>query len=295
MLDKNIRELGINVLYANKHNTSDIIDVLNYLNIRVDTYSVCILIKGTVSLQYDQQMHYFEENSIFIVSSFIPFTSYPVYSDDFELKILTFASNMPIPLDFNQEFTQLITYYFARKFHPIKNLGSEELVRVKEVILLINNYLILSNDYAYRVDIIQSLFKVFFYELVRIVSKHAQLVDEKPTVKKKLFIDFFLLVKKNFKDNRELTFYSQQLFVTAKYLSEVVKLYYSSSAKKLIEDLVIHEAKYLLADQTIPIYEIADTLHFNDQSMFGKYFKNATGVSPKAYREELQKRVIQPI
>lgn len=295
MLDKNIRELGISVLYANQDNTHDIVDILNYLDTRIDSYSVCILLKGTISIQYDHKMHSFGKNSVFIISSFIPFISLPQYSEDFELMMLTFASNMPIPLDFSNEFTQMITYYFARKFHPINSLVEEELVRIKEVIRLVGDYLNLPNTYAYRVDIVQSLFKVFFYELVRIVSKYAQLIDEKPTVKKKLFIDFFMLVKKHFKQNRELTFYSDHLFVTPKYLSEVVKGYYGSSAKKLIEDIVIHEAKYLLADQTIPIYEVASELNFNDQSMFGKYFRNSTGLSPKAYRSELQKRIIKPM
>ena len=295
ILDIHLRTIGISVLYANQENTEEINDILNYVDSRIDTYSICILQKGSISIHYDQETHYFEENSVFIVSSFIPFNSSPVYSDTFDLVMLTFASNMPIPLDFSNEFTQMITYYFARKFHPISSLEEEELVRIKEVIRLVGDYLNLSNTYAYRIDIIQSLFKVFFYELVRIVSKYAQLIDEKPTVKKKLFIDFFMLVKKHFKQNRELTFYSDHLFVTPKYLSEVVKGYYGSSAKKLIEDIVIHEAKYLLADQTIPIYEVASELNFNDQSMFGKYFRNSTGLSPKAYRSELQKRIIKPI
>lgn len=295
MLDVNLRELGVSVLHANQNNTHAIDDVLNYLDSRIDSYSICILQKGTISIEYDQETHHFKENSVFIVSSFIPFTAYPQYSEEFELLMLTFASNMPIPLEFSNEFTQLITYYFARKFYPIKNLPAEELARIKEVIQMIDTYIQLDPSYAYRIDSLQALFKVFFYELVRMVTKYAQLIDEKPTVKKKLFMDFFLLVKKHMKQNRTLSFYSDQLFVTPKYLSEVVKEYYGSSAKKLIEDIVIHEAKYLLADQTVPIYEIATMLNFNDQSMFGKYFKNAANVSPKAYREELQKRLIEPI
>ncbi|WP_220485338.1 helix-turn-helix domain-containing protein [Myroides sp. WP-1] len=295
ILDTHLRTIGISVLYANQKNTEEINDILNYVDSRIDTYSICILQKGSISIHYDQEIHHFEENSVFIVSSFIPFNSSPVYSETFDLVMLTFASNMPIPLEFSNEFTQLITYYFGRKFYPIKNLPPEELVRMKAVIDLIHTYLDLDDQYAYRIDSIQALFKVFFYELVRIVSRYAQLIDEKPTVKKKLFMDFFLLVKQEFKVHRDLPFYSDQLFVTAKYLSEVVKVYYGASAKKLIEDIVIHESKYLLADQTIPIFEIASTLNFNDQSMFGKYFKNATGLSPKAYRDELEKKIIKPI
>ncbi len=34
------------------------------------------------------------------------------------------------------------------------------------------------------------------------------------------------------------------------------------------------------------IQQISDTLHFPSQSVFGKFFKRATGLSPREYREQ---------
>ena len=44
------------------------------------------------------------------------------------------------------------------------------------------------------------------------------------------------------------------------------------------------ECKALLSSTTMSIQQIADTLNFPSQSVFGKYFKRATGMSPREYR-----------
>ena len=55
-------------------------------------------------------------------------------------------------------------------------------------------------------------------------------------------------------------------------------------AEKII--LVILEAKAMLKSSEQSIQEIADELHFANQSFFGKYFKHHTGFSPKEYRKQ---------
>ena len=54
-----------------------------------------------------------------------------------------------------------------------------------------------------------------------------------------------------------------------------------------IQDRVILEAKLLLLDGNHNVQQVADALNFTSQSFFGKYFKNATGMSPKAYKESM--------
>ena len=58
-------------------------------------------------------------------------------------------------------------------------------------------------------------------------------------------------------------------------------------ALDFIEQYVITECKALLSSTTMTIQQIADTLHFPSQSVFGKYFKRVTGVSPREYRNRI--------
>ena len=49
----------------------------------------------------------------------------------------------------------------------------------------------------------------------------------------------------------------------------------------------MEEAKRLLADQTLAIYEVAEQLGFSDPYYFSRKFKQVTQLSPKAFREKL--------
>ena len=58
-------------------------------------------------------------------------------------------------------------------------------------------------------------------------------------------------------------------------------------ALDFIEQYVITECKALLSSTTMTIQQIADALHFPSQSVFGKYFKRVTGLSPREYRNRI--------
>lgn len=88
-----------------------------------------------------------------------------------------------------------------------------------------------------------------------------------------------------FRSQRNVTAYADQLTLTSKYLTETVKEITRKTAGEIIDDFVILEAKLLLDNPALSISEIADELHFSDQSFFGKYFKRHTGFSPKEYRQ----------
>jgi len=50
------------------------------------------------------------------------------------------------------------------------------------------------------------------------------------------------------------------------------------------------EARQLLSYSDLSVKQIAERLHFPNQSFFGKYFKQAAGVSPKHYRSNGARR-----
>ncbi|HET7002155.1 MAG TPA: helix-turn-helix domain-containing protein [Puia sp.] len=104
------------------------------------------------------------------------------------------------------------------------------------------------------------------------------------TRKENLVKTFTQLVQKQFRSLRNVTTYAEQLNITSKYLTEAVKEITGKTAGEIIDDFVLLEARLLLDNPSLSIAEIADELHFSDQSIFGKYFKRHTGLSPKEYR-----------
>ena len=61
----------------------------------------------------------------------------------------------------------------------------------------------------------------------------------------------------------------------------MVKEVSGKTAGEWIDSLVILEAKAMLKSSEQSIQEIADELHFANQSFFGKYFKHHTAFRPR--------------
>jgi AraC-like DNA-binding protein len=80
-------------------------------------------------------------------------------------------------------------------------------------------------------------------------------------------------------------FYADKMHLSPKYLSAVVKKVSGQTPSNWIDGLVIMEAKNLLKYSEMNIQEIAYQMNFPNQSFFGKYFKQRTGMTPSTYRD----------
>lgn len=70
------------------------------------------------------------------------------------------------------------------------------------------------------------------------------------------------------------------------YLSRLFKKEVGVSISTYIRDLKIESAKELLKYGEMSMIEIANHLSFSSQSHFIQQFRDATGVTPKKYRDE---------
>lgn len=102
-----------------------------------------------------------------------------------------------------------------------------------------------------------------------------------------LLANFKNLLSKEVLQQHSVRFYASHLNVTPKYLSEVIKEQTGRTAGEWIDQTLILEAKVLLQRKDLSISQISDLLHFSDQSVFGKFFKVNTGMSPLTYRNAL--------
>lgn len=135
----------------------------------------------------------------------------------------------------------------------------------------------------YRLQVIQHLMMAMFYasEKVREIDSESPQTRTNADVLSKKFLG---LVKEHFRRERQLQFYADELCITPRYLSRVVKESTGSSAAEWIERCVVLEARALLKSTNMTIQQISDELNFPSQTFFGKYFKRRVGLSPKEYR-----------
>lgn len=142
-------------------------------------------------------------------------------------------------------------------------------------------------QHHFRVDVVKSLMLAMFYDMSNVIWRMEQTTSKTQRRADATFARFIRLLEQNFRTERRVGWYAQQLGITPKYLSEITKNVSKRTANEWIDDYVMLEIRVLLKNSTKSIKEIADELHFPNQSFLGKYFKEHMSVSPSAYRKSL--------
>lgn len=102
-----------------------------------------------------------------------------------------------------------------------------------------------------------------------------------------IFNHFIRLVNLNCKEHRQLSFYAQEICVSERHLSTVVRQTSGVAAKEWIDRAVVIAAKVMLKHENLTVSQVSDKLHFPNASFFCKFFKRVTGLTPQAYRDGL--------
>lgn len=174
-------------------------------------------------------------------------------------------------------------FIFAR-FHPVYTLLPEETERIKTYVSMIKRK-IENTQHHFRRETVQSLIASMIYDLSNALYRSQEAGKGATTSAERIFAEFMKLVEDNFREQRKMSWYGEQLNITPKYLYGVVKQVSHRTPTDWIDDYVTLEIKLLLKNSTYSIKEIAQALHFSSQSFLGKYFKDRVGVSPKNYRK----------
>lgn len=101
---------------------------------------------------------------------------------------------------------------------------------------------------------------------------------------------FEALVEAHFTEHLAVKEYANRLAVTPTHLSRVMRQATGQPASAVIEERVIREARRNLAYSNLSVSEIGYALGYNDPAHFSRVFSRATGVSPRAFRQQIEAR-----
>ena len=91
-------------------------------------------------------------------------------------------------------------------------------------------------------------------------------------------------VEENFRSWHKVSEYADRLGYSTRTLNRLARQYTGLSAKELIDERVVLEAKRQLRHADTSVAEIAEQLGFDDPSNFSSYFRRRTGTTPGAFR-----------
>ncbi len=97
--------------------------------------------------------------------------------------------------------------------------------------------------------------------------------------------NFFDLLLQNYTTHRDVEWYAKQANLSTAYFSQTIRQQIGFTPSLMIKQIVVANAKMLLAQPGLSIKEVAVKLNFANQFAFLKYFKSGTGMSPSEYRK----------
>ena len=207
------------------------------------------------------------------------------YTDDFKamavLMSRTYTQDCIVGLNY------LWPYLIYLMSNPVIRLSEHERRWILSCHHLLLNRLREGADSRYLRETVLSLTRAFYFEICSLLDKRNPdaFSSSKQNRAFVIFDQFIRLISENFKHERCVEWYSSEMCLTPKHLSEVVKSVSGRTAGQWITSFVMIETKTLLKNSSLTIKEIALRMNFPNQSFLGKYFKNITGMSPSEYRK----------
>lgn len=137
-------------------------------------------------------------------------------------------------------------------------------------------------DRDFTMDILRGMLTIILVRLSRVVPQTFKEAASKHNLV--LMRQFEKLIEQHFREKRLPKEYAELMFVTPNHLNALTNNVLGKSAGDLIRERVLLEAKRLLANSDLLISQIAETLNFEDNAYFTRFFKKYLGTTPEGFR-----------
>lgn len=255
--------------------------VTHGLPIKTDYYSIILCLRGSCKKTIGHFVFEVYTNSIHLVSpQFI--TSFEDASPDLLLYQVFFKKEFLTDSLLKENILNNLLEVNP-DYPPIYGLSQKSCASLKALYEKVSDEA--REKGAFHLHILRLLLTDLLYEMnracencllhsTRHLSKQYQLVYKF----KKLVEDQFLTLK-------TVQEYADALFISAKYLTEIVKAETGQNALHVIHNRLYLEAQYLLSSSGLSIKEIAERLNFDNSSHFSRFFKRFAGNNPSEFKQ----------
>jgi AraC family transcriptional activator of pobA len=183
----------------------------------------------------------------------------------------------------SQQSRQLRDFIFFNTLQPqpFTDIIPEKIKHFAQLFLNIEEDHVQNNNH--KNIIIRSYLTILLYELVRLYGNSITISKTQAASIIKIN-EFIKQVSLNFKEMKTVADYAEKLNISPNYLNSICKKVRDKSASEIIQDRLLLEAKRLLIHSDKTVAEIWYCLGFEDNSYFGRFFKNHLGQTPANFR-----------
>ena len=275
-------------LYNGSHIGNDLLLIEDIENVplpneprRMKCILLGICLHGKAQYSVDTEEHMVTPGDVIIINEGTVTDNYMLSPDCKGIGLL-------ISIDFFREtikgMHELSQLFLFSRTHPVFSLTQEEIALLKAYFKAIK-FKVEDYEHHFRSDVVRSLLISMIYDISNAIYRIQHANEHRQTRAEAIFTAFIKLVEANFRQERRVGWYGEQLHITPKYLSETVKQVSKRTPNEWIDNYVILEARVMLKNTNMSIKEIAQQLNFPNQSFLGKFFKEHVGMSPSDYRK----------
>lgn len=253
-------------------------------------YTAILCAGGEVTLSIQMNEYTLKENTLLVAPTSVVMFK---HCRDCELYIMAFDSEFAVEMNIDIKLVMPI----ISSLHTsavMRQLDASHTEQIKK------SFASLCREYAgensaqpevsyYREMSMRHMYATIIFRLWEFVAQ-VNKVEAAPAQKDRsgdYFKQLVNLLHENYRTERSVEFYANQMNLTPKHLSRVVRTYSGKSVHQWIDDFVVLEIKNLLKYSDLSIQQISYELNFPNPSFMGQYFKRITGKTPGEYRREI--------
>lgn len=253
-------------------------------SVRMATSFIVLCKNGEIDITYNQKHYVLKKNSLIVG---IPDIVVQINSQSLiDANAMFFKKEFLDALNVNVD-NSLIRIMLYILNNPILELSPCELSDLQHTFTDLEKFAKANEEDTFTKEIIASGIRAFVYKVCRIISSRIERSEYARVNYRKYeyFKRFFALLATEYKQHRNVNWYAEQLNLSTKYFTSLIRQVSGRTTVDWINDRVIFEAKNLLLYSEMSISEIAYHLNFPSTSFFSKYFKNIVGTNPSEFRK----------
>ena len=255
--------------------------------IRLEDHGIVVICtEGIAQFDYDGQQIQLHKNDLYLYMAHSVVTNF-MSSPDFNCRQIWFSRSELWNIDMYGEVSLADLPYL--KQHPTVHLTDDDVTLLDEYFQLLCRRMRDQSPMLYS-DIVRSLVSTMMLEMLCIVRRQEpENARTGSFYRQRLADNFMRLVEESDGRIRRVDDFANQLNITPKYLSTLLKETMSRRPSEMIKLFTLKAIERRLRFTDMTMQEIANDLNFPNASFFGKYVKEHLGMTPLEYRKKFHK------